>query len=85
MAGAQLVHSYPVSIVAEGTGLNITVQSYCDNLEFGFIVDRELIPDPWVFRELMEEAMVELEVALGLVAAPPPKKRAPRKRAAPPG
>lgn len=84
MAGAQLVHSYPVSIVAEGTGLNITVQSYCDNLEFGFIVDRELIPDPWVFRELMEEAMVELEEALGLVAAPPPKKRAPRKRAAPP-
>jgi hypothetical protein len=46
-AGAQLCNTFPVSIVADGQGLNITVASYLDRLDFGFIVDRELVPDVW--------------------------------------
>ena len=46
-AGAQLCHQFPVSIVTDGQGLNITVVSYLDRLDFGFIVDRELVPDVW--------------------------------------
>ena len=37
-AGAQLLHFYPISAVTDGQGLNMTVQSYNGNLDFGFVV-----------------------------------------------
>ena len=37
LAGAQLLHYYPVSTVIDGQGLNITVQSYLDTLDFGLV------------------------------------------------
>jgi diacylglycerol O-acyltransferase len=60
LAGAELKHFYPVSIVLDGQGLNITVQSYNGNLDFGFIVDRELVPDVWLMTDLLQESMAEL-------------------------
>src|SRR4051812_5226977 len=44
-AGAQLQHYYPVSVITEGQGLNITVQSYLDRLDFGLVACPELVPD----------------------------------------
>lgn len=44
-AGARLEHYYPISVVMEGQGLNITVQSYLDRLDFGLICCPELVPD----------------------------------------
>ena len=44
-AGAKLEHYYPVSIVIDGQGLNITVQSYQDKLDWGLISCRDLVPD----------------------------------------
>jgi diacylglycerol O-acyltransferase / wax synthase len=80
MAGAKLQHFYPVSALADGQGLNMTVQSYNGNLDFGFIADRELVPDLWRMIDLLHEAMGELkqaaEVALGV--APPPRSTSPR-------
>jgi len=43
--GARMQHQFPVSIVTDGQGLNITVQSYLDRLDFGLIADRDLLPD----------------------------------------
>ena len=51
-AGAKMAHQFPVSIVTDGQGLNITVVSYLDRLDFGFIVDRELVPDVWDLADL---------------------------------
>ena len=59
-AGAELKHFYPVSTLVDGQGLNITVQSYNGNLDFGFIADRDLVPDVWVLTELLHESMGEL-------------------------
>lgn len=59
-AGARLEHFYPVSALADGQGLNITVQSYDGNLDFGFVADRELVPDVWVMTDLLQESMDEL-------------------------
>lgn len=59
-AGARLEHIYPVSIVADGQGLNITVQSYNGNLDFGFIADRDLVPDVWLMTDLLAESLAEL-------------------------
>ena len=44
MAGAKIVHYYPVSIVTHGLGLNITVNSYAGWLEFGVIAGKEIVP-----------------------------------------
>ena len=46
-AGAKLTAYIPVSIVTDGMGLNITVHSYLDRLDFGIIAARELVPDVW--------------------------------------
>jgi len=61
LAGARLETYYPVSAVAEGQGLNITVQSYRDHLDFGLIACRELVPDIWRFADLFAEALEELD------------------------
>jgi WS/DGAT/MGAT family acyltransferase len=59
-AGAVLEHFYPVSTIIDGQGLNMTVQSYNGNLDFGFVACRELVPDLWRFTDLIHESMQEL-------------------------
>lgn len=59
-AGARLEHFYPVSALIDGQGLNMTVQSYCGNLDFGIVADRELVPDVWMFTDLLRQSMDEL-------------------------
>ncbi|MEM9033866.1 MAG: wax ester/triacylglycerol synthase family O-acyltransferase [Actinomycetota bacterium] len=44
-AGAKLENYIPVSTITNGVGLNITVHSYEDQLDFGLVADRDLIPD----------------------------------------
>jgi len=45
LAGARMLTYWPVSIVTHGLGLNITVQSYCDSLDFGLVAARRAVPD----------------------------------------
>ena len=44
-AGARMINYFPVSIPSNGSVLNITVQSYLDNLDFGLIACRTAVPD----------------------------------------
>ena len=44
-AGAKMINYFPVSIPSNGSALNITVQSYLDNLDFGLIACRTAVPD----------------------------------------
>ncbi|MFT3853769.1 MAG: wax ester/triacylglycerol synthase family O-acyltransferase [Ilumatobacteraceae bacterium] len=66
MAGAQLQHQFPVSIVTDGQGLNITVVSYLDRLDFGLIADRELIPDLWDMADDLINEITILKEATGV-------------------
>ena len=63
IAGARLASMLPMSLLAVGNGLNITLVSYCDRIDVGIIVDPELIPDPWELAELFAVALEELENA----------------------
>ena len=63
-AGAQLEYTLPMGPVMEGAGLNITVLSYMDHVDIGFMVCRELVPDVWSFVGYVEEAMAELLAAV---------------------
>ncbi|CAN5602728.1 wax ester/triacylglycerol synthase family O-acyltransferase [soil metagenome] len=65
-AGAEMVAAYPMGPVMEGVGLNITVFSYRDSVDFGFMVDRELVPDVWNMADRVKDALAELQVAAGL-------------------
>ena len=70
-AGAQLEGHYPVSVVMDGVGLNITVMSYRDHLDFGIIADREQVDDVWNLMDGTGRALEELEsVICGREAAP---------------
>ncbi|MEO6126340.1 MAG: wax ester/triacylglycerol synthase family O-acyltransferase [Ilumatobacteraceae bacterium] len=59
-AGAKLEHFYPVSALGDGQGLNMTVQSYNGNLDFGFIACRDLVPDLAMMVTYLHESMAEL-------------------------
>ena len=61
--GAKLVANYPVSAINDGVGLNITVQSYNGNLDFGLIVCRELMPDVWELMDHLRDSLEELKAA----------------------
>jgi hypothetical protein len=64
LGGARLEAYYPVSVITEGVGLNITVQSYLDRLDFGIVVDRDQVDDAWSLIDAMADALDELEVAV---------------------
>ena len=65
--GAELLHIYPVSIAVHGLALNITVQSYRDQLDFGFIAGANILPH---VEELADMLPAEMDT---LVAAYLPK------------
>jgi diacylglycerol O-acyltransferase / wax synthase len=45
LCGAKLLAHYPVSVITDGQGLNITVVGYLGRLHFGLVSCRELVPD----------------------------------------
>jgi WS/DGAT/MGAT family acyltransferase len=45
LGGAPLFAVYPLSVVAQGQGLNVAVVSYRNRLHFGLTVCRDLVPD----------------------------------------
>jgi hypothetical protein len=66
LGGAQLENYVPLSIVNDGMGLNTTVHSYLDNLDFGIVACRDLVPD---VDDLLEMHFAEINVlcqALGV-------------------
>ncbi len=64
-AGAKLEAYFPVSTISESVGLNITVHSYQDRLDFGLISDRDLVPDLWHLVDLHIAEIARLFEATG--------------------
>ena len=65
--GAELLHIFPVSISTHGLALNITVQSYRDQLDFGFIAGANIIPHVEVLADMLPK---EFELLAAAFAAP---------------
>jgi WS/DGAT/MGAT family acyltransferase len=80
LAGAQLQANYPVSVVVDGVGLNMTVMSYRDHMDFGIVADREQVDDVWPLMDSAAAALDEFEsVVLPSSKGPRGNGRAPRK------
>lgn len=60
LAGAKLLAHYPVSVVTDGVAFNITLIGYLDQLHFGLIAAREVMPD-------LDDVMADLEGELALL------------------
>jgi diacylglycerol O-acyltransferase len=45
LGGTRLLAQYPVSVITDGQGLNITLVGYLGQLHFGLIACREIVPD----------------------------------------
>jgi hypothetical protein len=92
LAGAKMLDYYPVSIVAHGIALNITVQSYMGQLCFGLIACRRAVPDVREIAHHLQRAFEALKAlplpaaqssaeAAALPAPAPAKRRAATKQA----
>ena len=88
MAGAKMLTYYPVSIVSHSLGLNVTVQSYNGNLDFGLIACRKAMPDLPELAKYMMAAHRELlkltpVVVVEKVVVAEPVPTTPSKKVAP--
>jgi len=63
LCGARLIAHYPVSVVTDGQGLNITLIGYLGQLHFGLVACRELVPDIDVLAGYLPEELALLAEA----------------------
>ncbi len=63
MAGARMLSNHPTSIVVHGLALNITVQSYDQQLDFGLMADAAAMPD---VRELADALRIAFDDVIAL-------------------
>jgi WS/DGAT/MGAT family acyltransferase len=75
-AGAELQANFPVSVILDGVGLNITVLSYRDHVDFGIVGDRETVGEVWPLLEAVQTSLDALVAELCPPAKPKPKPRA---------
>ena len=68
-----------MSTISDGVGLNITVHSYADRMDFGLISDRDLVPDLWHLVDLHIDEIGRLFEATGaewaVPQSPPPMRK----------
>ena len=60
VAGAQLADVFSVGPLVEGIGLNVTVWSYVDRMNFSLLACPDLLPDVDVLASYFPHALAEL-------------------------
>jgi len=78
--GAELLATYPASVVTHGMALNITCQSYAGEMDFGITGCHATLPKMQRLAVYLADAFHELETAFLPAATPAPKL--PRARSA---
>ena len=66
--GATVSEIYSVGPLLAGSGMNITVWSYVDQLNISVLIDDVTLDDPHEATEAMVQAFTELRAAAGLPA-----------------
>jgi diacylglycerol O-acyltransferase len=81
-AGARMEAIYPVSVITDGLGLNITVMSYDGELNIGIVADRDVISDVGLMVQWLKDELAALTAGGASDAAPRsasrPRRRQPR-------
>lgn len=71
MGGARLTGIFSASVLLDQMGLNITLFTFADRVDFGLHVDPDLVEDPWAIADAIYDALGELMAAAGLGAPTP--------------
>ena len=66
LCGARLDGVYPLSAIADGQGLNLTVLGSNGKLNFGALADRDLVPDVDLIIDALTDELAALSNAVGL-------------------
>jgi diacylglycerol O-acyltransferase / wax synthase len=66
LCGARLDGVYPLSAIADGQGLNLTVLGSNGKLNFGALADRELVPDVDLIIDALKDEVAALSDAVGV-------------------
>jgi hypothetical protein len=67
-AGARLLANYPIGPIFDGGGLNMTVMSYLDQLDFGLLACPDVVDDVWTIADGLHAALDELVEVTGITA-----------------
>lgn len=68
-AGARLLANYPIGPIFDGGGLNMTVMSYLDQLDFGLLACPDVLDDVWDLADGLHAALHQLVESTGVTAA----------------
>jgi WS/DGAT/MGAT family acyltransferase len=71
MAGARMLTNYPTSIIVHGMALNITVESYDQQMDFGLMADGQAVPDVRSLADALRVAFDDLCLLDAEMSAPP--------------
>ncbi len=66
MAGGRVTGIFPTSVIVETMGLNITLFSYGERVDFGVYAEPQAVPDPFLVADGIPMALSELLHAAGL-------------------
>ena len=78
LAGAELEAAYPMGPILDGAALNVTVMSYRGQVDFGFMVARDVVPDVWRLADAVAPAFRELrDAVLGAPSEASPERSTP--------
>jgi len=76
----RLAAAYPVSMLADPCGLNITVVSVGDHMDFGIVANAAVVADAFELARTCEAAFAQLVRAVQRAPAAPDARRAPRRK-----
>lgn len=78
LAGARLLSFHPLSIIVHGVALNITVQTYAGQIDFGIVADKAALPHPEALADAVLAAfkLAHTVLASSAAASPAPPKTA---------
>jgi len=66
ICGGRVLAQYPMSVITDVSGgINITVFSYDGRIDFGIVVDREMVPDVWDLIDYLRDGLAELTELAG--------------------
>jgi len=75
VGGARLADLFSVGPLADGIGLNVTVWSYVDRMNFSLLACPDLLPDVDTLAAYFPDALAELDLALQDGAQPPDERQ----------
>ena len=79
IGGARLDAVYPLSTIADGQGLNITVMGSFDALTIGILADPEQVPDVQALIDGIVDELDVLDVAVGSARSGRQMRRGPSR------